>query len=514
MSPLITIASGVGLLPAEVRAFDEAWMTPEARAARLDWATRVFTQPFEPGAWGVGEGMEAMARMFDLTHDLAYLDHLRDLARLVLDHRDDRRTDEPGRVDPFRGRVMPAWGAPSVASGYLHHTAVEIAAVYAYPIAAFARIVAEHPPLWAPNGADAVAFANATLETLRAFADEFRGPADDPESRYFVYPRGYRTLLTERRCEEAYEEARMGLGPDGWAATEAPERLRQLRRNCNVNRRLARDPVGHNQNHAAAMAMIEAWRAVDSAFYRRRVGRNALADWARAFLPVHVAGIHRWFARNARTPDGPGGRLSWHHADGVPDEFLRTEDTSHAELSVRSLGVLLRSLGRINGALPPGHGPIELGAIRRQLARTFLLRLAAGRDLAHTVDGGFGDRDHDAYDASCNGWLDLSDVEARVYDRCRDITLRVVDGAQPYLGIGNHASLLANKPPGPAPGQAIVPDVRDDSAAVAAAAIEAAGLVARFAGRGTWVESQSPRAGSAVPRGSTVTCGLRSGPVQ
>jgi len=50
--------------------------------------------------------MEAMVRMYDLTRDPRYLAHLRDLSRLVLDYRDDRRQDRvPSREDPFRGVV-------------------------------------------------------------------------------------------------------------------------------------------------------------------------------------------------------------------------------------------------------------------------------------------------------------------------------------------------------------------------------------------------------------------------
>jgi hypothetical protein len=308
-------------------------MTRAARDQDIAWATRNFTQPFEPGAWGTGETMEAMVRMYDLTHDWAHLDHLRALSSLVLGYRDGRRTDRPGVQDPLRGRVMQAWGAPSVSSGYLHHTSVDIAGVYSYPIAAFARIVAEHPPLWAEYGGDAIAFANATLETLQDFSHELSGPSDDPRSRYYTYPRRYRTLLTQRRYTDAYNDARNGLGPDGWAATEDPERLVGLRKNCNDNRKLARYPAAHNQTHALVMAMIEAWRAVDSSFYANRVGQNALADWARASFPMHIAGTHRWWARHTEVRDGSGGWLYWRGADGVPPDYDPTEDTSHGVVS-------------------------------------------------------------------------------------------------------------------------------------------------------------------------------------
>lgn len=445
--------------------------------------------------------------MYDLTHDRAYLDHLRKLSRVVLDFRDDRRTDRPRVEDPFRGRVMPAWGAHRVSSGYLHHTSVDIAGIYAYPIAAFARIVAEHPPLWGEYGAEAIEFANAVLETLKGFSDELSGPRDDPASSYYVYPRRYRTLLTEGRCNRAFTAAKNGIGPDaGWGDLDG------LKRNCNTNRQVARYPAAHNQNHALLMAMIEVWRAVDSSFYAQRAGQNPLAEEAKAFFPIRIKRTFRWFARNTRSPEGTAGRLVWNGAVGQPPRFVDTEDTSHGELSMRYLGVLHRNSDRINRALPPGQAPIDLRQMRRQLRMTFL-RVGRGHDLAHLVDGSFSDdtpRDH--YNHVCNGWLDLTGDDARVYDKCRGVALRVVDGKQPYLGIGTHASLLANKPTSPAPTQAIVPDVRDISPASAAAAIRAADLVPRFTGNGTWVATQSPRAGAIVARGSTVTCQVRSGP--
>ena len=47
--------------------------------------------------------------------------------------------------DSFRWQAgMPAWGAHTIITGGLHYVD-EISFGYAYPIAAFARIVAEHP---------------------------------------------------------------------------------------------------------------------------------------------------------------------------------------------------------------------------------------------------------------------------------------------------------------------------------------------------------------------------------
>lgn len=520
MLPVVTVSPGSAVTPADLQAFHERWMNPGARASDISDLTRNFTQPYPRGAWGAGEDMGAMVRMFDLTHDRAYLDHLREMSRLVLGFRDDWRTDKPGRREPFHGRVMPAWGSSGVGSGYLHYASLDIAGVYSYPIAAFARIVAEHPDLWADYGADAISFADAILETLEAFADDLTGPREDPNSSYYVTPRAAASLLTEARCSRAHELALKGLGPDGWAVREDPPQFDNLKiwhRGCNDTRKGAGYPLPHNQNNALLMAMIEAWRAVDSAFYANRAGRNPRAEWARTFFPMQIKRTFHWFARNIHSPDGSAGRVSWHYADVLPREVKRhIEDTSHAELCLRYLGVLHRNSDRITRALPPGVEPIDLSALRRQLRRTFLERVGRGDDLAHNLDGAVGD---DRYNHCCDGWLDLIGDDAHddawIYEKCHEITLRVVDGRevpQPYLLNSNHASLLANKPAGP-PDQTVVPDVRDSSPARAAEALRAAGLVPTFTGQGTWVERQSPHGGAVVARGSTVSCGLRTGPV-
>ena len=66
------------------------------------------------------------------------------------------------------------------------------------------------------------------------------------------------------------------------------------------------------------------------------------------------------------------------------------------------------------------------------------------------------------------------------------------------------------------PGRATVPDLFEMSGVLAAKALQAAGLVAKFTGvnrANSWVASQSPVAGTVVALGSTVTMVLRTGPI-
>jgi len=512
----VTISGGLGVTPADLQAFNDAWMTPEARAGDIARATQNFTDPFTPGVWITGDDMQAMVRMYDLTHDRFYLDHLRDLSRLVLSFRDDRRTDVPRAVDAFTGQVMPAWDQLGVPSGYLHHASLDAAGVYSYPIAAFASVVAENPDLHADYESDAVAFANAVLQTVAVFSNELRDGPDD--STFFAHPVTYRTLLTDARCQLAYDVAGAGYGPDGWIVKESePDlaRLDGLKKSCREASDLAGHALPHNKSHALQMAMIAIWRAVHSEFLRERVD-HVLAAWARDRLPLEIRRTYRWFARHLRKEDD---RFVWNYADGIPDDLIRLENTSHGDLSMRYLGVLRRSIEPLNAVLAAsGQEPIDLTATRRRFMRTFVTKIATGHDLAHKVDGTVGDRARDYYNSTCAGWLDLADLDPDVYHRCRDIVLRIVDGDdgrhQKYLNSGNHAALLLNKPRGGPP--TTVPDVVHQVWQSAASEIRNARLEPWFTGEvvtGAWVDTQRPPAGAIVAGGNTVKCVVRTGPI-
>ena len=97
--------------------------------------------------------MTAMTRMYELTRDPRYLDHLRDLIGIALAYRDDHypgnpdpacKRCEPHPADDFRGNVPVApWGhAPDYYAG-LSGVDEGITGVIAHPIAAFPRSSSE-----------------------------------------------------------------------------------------------------------------------------------------------------------------------------------------------------------------------------------------------------------------------------------------------------------------------------------------------------------------------------------
>jgi hypothetical protein len=70
---------------------------------------------------------------------------------------------------------------------------------------------------------------------------------------------------------------------------------------------------------------------------------------------------------------------------------------------------------------------------------------AASKRFAHDVRGRTVTAEENHRDRVCAGWLELSRVDSRVYEKCAAITLRVIDGQQPNVHAVNHAALLRNK---------------------------------------------------------------------
>ena len=109
---------------------------------------------------------------------------------------------------------MPAWGGTEVNSGGLHHVEEIVSSLYAYPIAAFARIVAEDPSLQAVYGNDAIDYANRVIETVNFFLPQIhRQRVGDFIEATLTLPLEYRDRPTEADCTKAHDKA-MSEDPD------------------------------------------------------------------------------------------------------------------------------------------------------------------------------------------------------------------------------------------------------------------------------------------------------------
>jgi hypothetical protein len=455
---IISVSSGRLLLPVDVAAFDAKWMQPFDRAQGAGGAQVSMFFRADAAVWGIGELMGSLVRMYDLTHDRRYLDYLRDLCEVVLRMRDDNYPGnpdprcegcEPMPVDLFRGRNEPAWGGRSVNSGGLYRVDEVTSSVYGYPVAAFARIVAEDPALQADYGAHAIRYANAMLQTAWVFIPQISyRPAGPFFEAYLTQLDIYRTKPTADDCTGAYYAAlsKAQAAPDFDASVQA--RLQQMLDNCNNLRRVANSPMSYNENQAFLMMLIELWRALDSGFYRQSAAPSKDAEPTRELVPLIVSRHQRYFANHLATltDDARGPRFSWHHADDVPPGVTHdAEDTSHGALDMRYVEVLGRSFDRLNAVASASGEPIAFdSSYLTRFANTFIEKIATGTNFAEGVDGGVANPP-DHRNGSCEGWVNLGWVNPTVFDACREMSLRVIGGSQPYLGIGAHSSMLANK---------------------------------------------------------------------
>jgi hypothetical protein len=452
----------------DISVFDAKWMNAYERRRWVDGLRATFAienpgyAPDEIAAWGAGERMAAMVRMYDLTKQRRYLDHLRALSKIVLAGRDDRRPDAAFLFDSLRdGQVMPAWGVQRVSYGLYHHSVLVIAGVYAYPMAAFARIVAEDATLHATYGADARSITSALLKTFKAFLPELRTQTGSGRERenYWFHPPGY-TKLFGWRCQWAYEQAKRLYGlRDEDALAE--------RTACNNNRAAANKPQAHNEYQAFLMAQMELSRALDTEFYKANLSstrRAYVESVARSQIPTIVARAQHYFRNKGGFTLGvhpATGRQFWLwlYAEGAGQEF-EDNDTGHTALNMRFLELLWRDRARLNNLLTTSvYGPdrIELNHTDMdRFANTFLVRVSKDGHLTENL-AGQPSTPVDRRDGSCEGWVSLARFKSLVYSRCEAVTLnpfntafdhpdRTYPAVQPHLTVGNHAALLAAKP--------------------------------------------------------------------
>ncbi|MDD1621872.1 MAG: hypothetical protein LUQ11_10370 [Methylococcaceae bacterium] len=454
----VTLSEGKKVRPWDIQQFDDRWMYPPL--LDLSGWEGALKKHSLPVAWELSERMRAMVRMYEITHERRYLDHLRDITEMVLQYRDDRHPTEL-HLDEFLPRLrtpMPAWGTSSPGNAWHWRTSPVIAALYSYPIAALARIVVEDPNLQAEYGESALRYTKAVMETFEAYyPDWFARQAGDSRQRFMTSPET-RTLLTQEKCDRAYQEA-LDMKPEPW---DAPDRLKTFHQQCKDGATYKPGPEPFNVSHEFMMMAIELFRAIDSNFYQRSSTDQWVADADRRLILALVTGHQRFFADALGTthflsasqdpPVNPNlplpthlgpPRFVWNY---MVDSFRpHIEDPSHGALSMSYIGLLRDNQSRLDAkSAPPNAIPLTSEDLDK-FANTFLYNVAPGPHFRHDVSGRIKDRPADRYDDRCEGWLQLARANPRVYSRCEAITLCVVDDFQPKLNIGNHSELLWTK---------------------------------------------------------------------
>ena len=456
---IITLSDGAQISTQDIAQFDAQWMQPWLRSELLNNAKSALLNQVDDQVWWISERMTALSRMYELTHERRYIDHLHEFTEPAMNYRDDL-SPQP-QADRFRdSTIPPGWGGASPNSGGLYGVEEDVSSMYGYPIATFARLVAEDPGLQIAYGGEAVRYANELLKTVWLFMPQVEYVPDGNRfDGYLKYLDILRILPKDWQCEAAYESACQQTcgakcdAPDQRCSQDDVNRFRTQRSNCNSSRANAGAPLAYNQNMAFAMMLIELWRTLDSEFYRAAANRSNDADPTRLLIPVLVSRIQHYFVRHLQQA---GDRFSWHTREGGPcGNNCPAEGVEHAALDMRYIGILYRNLDRLNAqaVLQVENEPIELDDSRlRGFANTFLEAIASEPNFAANVDG----KNHsEVHNGSCDDWLSLSIVNGGVYQACKDNSLRVVNGSQPYLGIGNHSALLrdkwASQPPPPPP---------------------------------------------------------------
>jgi hypothetical protein len=464
----IGFSPGRQVTPYEIAKFNQQWMQPFPKLAALAFAESTLSKLDTSGATATGEWMAAMVRMFDLTQDPRYLDHLRDFIQLALNFRDDRPLDSGPNVirptDQIRNKVgLPAWGGGMLDTYGLHSVDELVSSLYAYPIAAFARILAENPPLRAryaclpvrqlppprqQKGAAAslpgpCMLANRIIETVGVFLPQIRHQRDINEA-YLAHPDEYRNRPTQADCDNAFNDAKK-------QEPRSLDRWKQLNINCNAKRQFAGKAMPHNINLTFSMVLIELSRVLDSPFYLQSPKRMSGVEGARDSFLILISRQQLYFVHHLN----PGGlkeydackrNFCWYYMDSrAPGHDPHPEDTDHGSMDMSYVGLFARDSTRLHAAEERLHESLSLGPEQlRGFARTFVETIAAGHDFKHDV-AGHEEKSPPDSNTRCEGWLELTRADLKVWQACRDMSLRIIDEQQPYLGVGNHSALLWSK---------------------------------------------------------------------
>jgi hypothetical protein len=370
--------------------------------------------------WGWADQASALVQVYDLVAPLdataaeRYLARLRTFACVFLDNRDDKRPP-PQNVDPFRNKVMAAWGGKTADRDQQWNTDPVIAGIFTYPMAAFARRVADHPVRYAGYKDAAIRFITATMETYEAFRPELHLVESDPEA-YYVVPSGYAHL----QCNRA------DMSDDD-------------KKHCRGWRDAAgKNTVSYNENLSMMKALAEVALAADSALYRASPQpKPEYLLWATEEIPLLIAKNVAFFvnALRPRTLSDGTPYFEWSTQPSSPDVI---EDVNHGGFELDCLSVILDAQVRLNALLARAGRAERLPLSPRLFAgfaNTFLRKIWHGNILNANVAG---DEPHDA-NVGCGGWISLAQFDPWVWTRARDT---VYHDTVRKLTAGSHASLL------------------------------------------------------------------------
>jgi hypothetical protein len=363
-----------------------------------------------PPYWPLGQQTSGLIQVHDLLAPVdfetsaVFLRRLGAIAGALLANRDDLRGFPE---DPFRGRVMPAWGAFTPDRDNKWNTDVVTSGLFVYAMAAFAHRVAERPDRYPQLLRDqAVRTITAAIETYEAFRPELHLVEGDPYA-YYVLPESYSTLV----CAD---------GNHG----------------CENYRAGAGKPIAYNESLSMIKALAELAPAADSNLYRASADATPTRlQLATEEMPLVVAKTiaYRVADLHPRTLSDDTPCYEWDYEGGGGPE-----DIHHAQFELGCLAVVLEGQLRLNELLERAgraeRVPLAPSTFEG-LANTFLRIVWRDNRLAGNVDGGGGEGNTD----ECAGWVPLAQFDPWVWTRARDTTF---NASSPGLRVDNHGALL------------------------------------------------------------------------
>lgn len=382
-------------------------------------------EPYSPPFWGMGQVTSALIQVYDLVapldqqRALTYIRRLGAIAGTLWANRDDKRNFPP---DPFRGRVMKAWGGPTPNRDCKWNTDVSTSALFLYAMAAFARRVADSPGFYRNHPelcGEAITLIDAVFETYEDFHSELHLTDNDPFA-YYITPPGYSALT----CSN-------GAGGCDDYRTQAGEAEP-------VN------SIAFNENLSMMKALADLALAANSSLYR--ASANATPDrlqMATVELPLVIAKNVAF--RNSNLRAKMLGDLTPYYEWDQQLYKARAEDTPHAQFELGCLAVILENQIRLNELLANAGRAERIPldpSMDARFANTFLRIVWSDNLLSGDISGGSG-RDG-SKNAECAGWIPFAQFDPWVWTRARDTVFNPnpPNATAPNLRVDNHGALL------------------------------------------------------------------------
>ncbi len=183
-----------GIQDGNVNPSDISWFLDQHDDLKRDYFVDQFGVDSHPSGWDRGAYLRAYIDMYEASHDIRILRALNQLLTIVADGNDILT----GRIDERSGTILPGWGTRVYhygPDGNDRYSDMLTNALYAYPLAAFARIVKEDKNLQDEFGADADRYYQMVAnlyEMHNPFVPDPDSPYDDGTSGvYFAFPDNY-----------------------------------------------------------------------------------------------------------------------------------------------------------------------------------------------------------------------------------------------------------------------------------------------------------------------------------